>query len=351
MIPMQRLLSAIALVAVAAWTGPAASCSRVLWNDNGQAVVVGRNMDWPEDTREKLWAFPRGIAHSGLSGDGNELHWTSKYGSVAVSFYDLGTADGINEKGLVVNTLWLTEADYGRRDPTLPGLSLALWTQYMLDSFATVAEAVDASAHGAFQIVAAKVPGWGVPTVHMALADASGDSAIIEIVHGGKPRIHHGRSYRVMTNSPPFPQQLANLKRYRGFGGKAALPGTSEAADRFVRAAFYLQNLPKPKDFRQTIASMLSVMRNAAQPFTQPDPKRPEASHTVWRSVSDATDQIYFFEMALGPNIVWVRLQGLDFSPQAPIRMLDPEQEGDLVGDVTAQFKPSAPLSFARGGN
>lgn len=351
MTSMKLLLGASALIATVAAADLAVACSRVLWADNGQAVVVGRNMDWPVDTRAKLWAFPRGITRSGLSGDDNSLQWTSKYGSVAVSFYDVGTADGINEKGLVVNSLWLTEADYGPRDPKLPGLSLALWLQYMLDNFATVTEAVQASEHDAFQVVGLNVPGGDAATLHIALADASGDSAIIEIVGGGKVRIHHDRSYRVMTNSPSFPEQLANLQKYQGFGGAVALPGTSEAADRFVRAAYYLQNLPKPQDFRQTIASILSVMRNVAQPFMQPDPKRPEASHTVWRTVSDATDREYFFESTLSPNIVWVRLDGLDLKPGAPVRKLDLMHNVDLVGDVTGAFQPSEPLTFAKGGS
>ncbi len=38
-------------------------CSRVMWTDNGQAIVVGRNPDWPEEVQTDLWAFPRGIAH------------------------------------------------------------------------------------------------------------------------------------------------------------------------------------------------------------------------------------------------------------------------------------------------
>lgn len=347
---MKLLLGATALVATLAAADLAAACSRVLWADNGQAVVVGRNMDWPVDTRAKLWAFPRGITRSGLSGDANSLQWTSKYGSVATSFYDVGTADGMNEKGLVVNSLWLTEADYGKRDPKVPGLSLALWLQYMLDNFATVSEAVAASEQGAFQVVGLNVPGGDPATLHMALADASGDSAIIEIVDG-KMQIHHDRAYRVMTNSPPFEDQLANMRKYQGFGGTVPLPGTSEAADRFVRAAFYLQNLPKPQDFRQTIASILSVMRNVAQPFMQPDPKRPEASHTVWRTVADATDRVYFFESTLSPNIVWVQLDRLDLKPGAPVLKLDLVHDVDLVGDVTADFKPSDPLAFATGGS
>jgi choloylglycine hydrolase len=346
-----RLLGGAALLA-AMLVGADLSyaCSRVLWSENGQAVVVGRNMDWYEDMRTNLWAFPRGVVRSGLAGD-NSIAWTSKYGSVAAGVYDIGTADGINEKGLVANLLWLTESDYGKRDPHTPGLSLSLWVQYTLDNFATVAEAVAAAERGNFQIVPLTIPGSSkVATVHLSLADASGDSAIIEIVDGGKLRIHHDRAYTVMTNSPPFPQQLANLKQYRGFGGSAPLPGTTEAADRFVRAAYYVQNLLKPQDIRQTIAEILSVMRNVAQPFTRPSPARPEVSHTVWRTVADATDHVYFFESTLSPNIVWVRLDGLDFGAGSPVRKLDLMHSGDLVGDVTASFKPSEPLDFRKGG-
>ena len=344
---LARLLGgALLFAAMLAGADSADACSRVLWSDNGQAVVVGRNMDWFEDMSTDLWAFPRGIARSGLADD-NSIAWTSKYGSVAASVYAMGTADGINEKGLVANLLWLTEADYGPRDAKAPGLSLSLWVQYVLDNFATVAEAVAASEQGHFQIAPLTVPGSNkVATVHLALADASGDSAIIEIVDGGKLRIHHSRAYTVMTNSPPFPQQLANLKKYQGFGGTAPLPGTNEAADRFVRAAYYVQNLIKPQDIRQTVAEILSVMRNVAQPFSRPSPTHPEVSHTVWRTVADATDHVYFFESTLSPNIVWVRLDGLDFGAGGPVRKLDLAHSGDLVGDVTASFKPSEPLAF-----
>ena len=346
-----RLSGAAALfVALLIGAQLANACSRVLWSDNGVAVVVGRNMDWFEDMRTNLWAFPRGVARAGLAGD-NSIAWISKYGSVAASVFEIGTADGMNEKGLVASLLWLTEADYGKRDAKVPGLSLSLWVQYALDNYATVTEAVAAAEHGAFQVVPVSVPGSNEPApVHLALADASGDSAVIEIVDGGKLRIHHDRAYTVMTNSPPFPQQLANLKQYEGFGGTAPLPGSTEAADRFVRAAYYVRNLLKPQDIRQTVAGILSVMRNVSQPFIRPSPGHPEASHTIWRTVADATDRVYFFESTLSPNIVWVRLDALDLAAGAPVRKLDLVHSGDLVGDVTASFEPSAPLAFMKGG-
>jgi penicillin V acylase-like amidase (Ntn superfamily) len=347
-----RILRAVALLAaIVAGAELAHACSRVLWNDNGQAAVVGRNMDWPEDMQTDLWAFPRGIARSGLSGDANSLTWTSKYGSVSAAVYNIGTSDGINEKGLVANLLWLTEADYGKRDAKVPGLSLSLWAQYSLDNFATVAEAVAAMQQGKFQIVDAAMPGYAKATAHLSLADATGDSAVIEVIDGGKVQIYHGRSYTVMTNSPPFTEQLANLKQYRGFGGTAPLPGTTEAADRFVRAAYYRENLIKPKDVRETVAEMLSVMRNVSQPFTKASPSQPYTSHTIWRAVADATNRIYFYESTLSPNIVWVRLDDLDFSAGAPVRKLDLVHSGDLVGDVTSSFKPSEPFVFRKGGS
>ena len=343
---------AAALAIVAFGPSLADACSRVLWADNGVAVVTGRNMDWPEDMRTDLWVFPRGLTRKGASGDGNDLTWTSKYGSVGAAVYDLAIGDGMNEKGLVANLLWLSESDYGKRDLKRPGLALSIWAQYNLDNFATVAEAVADIENGQYQLVTAAMPGYATATVHLSLSDETGDSAIIEIVDGGKLRVHHDRRYLVMTNSPPFPEQLANLEKYHVFGGAAPLPGTSEAADRFVRAAYYIQNQTKPSDIRQSVARILSVMRNVAQPFVQPDPNRPEASHTIWRTVADSTDRIYFFESTVSPNIVWVSLPQLDLSAGAPIRKLDLSGAGiDLVGEVSGQFKPSAPLEFKKGGS
>lgn len=344
---------ALAVTLMFAGTGLAAACSRVLWADNGQSVVVARNLDWVEDMRSNLWAFPRGIARGGLSGDDNSITWTSKYGSVAASSYDVGTADGINEKGLIANALWLAASDYGKRDQRVPGLSLSLWTQYMLDNFATVAEAVAATEKHDFQIVPTSFVVAGADmavTIHLSLADASGDSAIIEIT-GGTPHVYHDRSYTVMTNDPPFAEQLKNLQQYQGFGGTERLPGTTEAADRFVRAAYYRQHLPKPSNYRETVAGVLSIARNVSQPFGSSDARHPDLSHTIWRAVADATDRIYFFESVLSPNIIWVRLDGLDFAAGAPVRKLDLVHEGgDLVGDVTGSFKSSEPLVFRKGG-
>ena len=60
--------------------------------------VDGCTMDWKEDIQSNLYLFPRGIKRAGYD-KGNTVEWTSKYGSIVATGYDIGTCDGMNEKG------------------------------------------------------------------------------------------------------------------------------------------------------------------------------------------------------------------------------------------------------------
>ncbi|MFH8841162.1 linear amide C-N hydrolase [Streptomyces sp. NPDC017868] len=319
-------------------------CTRVMWRAAGQPVVVGRNMDWKQGLGTNLWVLPRGAERVGVRGDDPApLRWTAAYGSVVATAYDSATTDGVNERGLGAHLLWLAEADFGERDARLPAVSVSMWTQYVLDRFATVAEAVASMEAEPFQVRPQGDAHAGTfSTVHLAVEDAGGDSAVVEFLDG-KPRIHHDRSYTVMTNSPPFDEQLAHLRKYRGFGGELPLPGTTEAADRFVRAAYYLDRLPPAETPARAYAALLSVMRNAAQPFGTPDPARPNISATIWRTLADLTNGVYAFESSYSPDIVWTGLDALDFGRAA---RLDLSVEG-LLGDVSDRYEPAEPFEFA----
>jgi penicillin V acylase-like amidase (Ntn superfamily) len=328
-------------------------CTRALWSSGGEPgkgiVVVGRNMDWMEDTRTDLWALPRGVARNGLT-SGKTVKWTSRYGSVIAAMYGAACVDGLNEAGLAASGLYLAEADYGERDEARPGLALSVYAQFLLDTCATVADVVAWCETHEYQICASPLGSLGKPgTGHIAVADAAGDSAIIEWL-GGVQRIHHGKEYTTMTNSPPFDQQLAALPGYAGFGGHKPLPGTAQSEDRFVRTAYYLAHLPATDDERHAIASVLSVTRGAAQPFGTVDPARPNISATRWSTVADLTHRVYFFESTTSPNIVWARLDALDFSPGAPALKLDLVGRPDRVGDVSGDFVAGETLAFLPAG-
>ncbi|MCA9876846.1 MAG: linear amide C-N hydrolase [Thermomicrobiales bacterium] len=319
-------------------------CTRALWPDANGAVVVGRNMDWVDELDTALWVLPRGQERTDALG--GQLTWTSKYGSVVASQHDLITADGINEAGLAGHLLWLAESDYGPLDPKGTALGMSVWLQYMLDNFATVAEAVAWMEETDLQVVTMVDPIYGRDvTLHLALDDATGDSAIVEYIDG-KRVVHHGREFTVMTNSPTFDEQLANVKRYVGFGGDLPIPGSTEANDRFVRTAFYLDRLPQPNSESEAVAAILSIMRNAAQPFGAPDPARPNISTTVWRTAADLTTKRYVFESCYRPNVIWVDLDKLDFTAGAPSRKLDVTGVEWLVGDVSEQFQERPTLQF-----
>lgn len=276
------------------------------------------------------------------------IKWTSRYGSLIASGYDVSTTDGMNERGLVANLLWLAESQYPTPRANKPTLALSLWAQYVLDNFATVQEAVDALGPEPFTVVTANVPGEErLATVHLSISDATGDSAIIEYV-AGKQVIHHSRNYQVMTNSPIFEKQLAMEEYWQEIGGTVFLPGTNRAADRFARASFYINAIPNDETPDRAVASVFSVIRNVSVPYGITTPGQPNISSTRWRSVADQKRLLYFFESALTPNVFWVDLKQLDFSEHAPVLKLDlgENQSNTFAGNASRNFKPSPSFKF-----
>jgi len=191
------------------------------------------------------------------------------------------------------------------------------------------------------------IPGTNrLTTVHVSVSDATGDNAIFEYV-GGKLVIHHDRSYTVMTNSPVFDQQLAINEYWKSIPGTIALPGTNRAADRFVRASFYVKAIAQTDNTRVALAGMFSVIRNCSVPFGISSESEPNISSTRWRTVSDQKNRVYYFENVLNPNVVWVDFKNLDFSAKAPVRKLSLSNNENYAGESSRNFVTTAPFKFA----
>lgn len=314
----------------------ATACSRILWKDSNQHVLVGRNMGWYEDMKTTLIVYPRGINHIG-SMDANPLRWTSKYGSIVAAVYDSFTSDGMNEAGLAAHILWLDETNYGKREENLPGLSVALWMQFCLDNFKSVAEFVDYTERNGYQVLPyyhQETKKWA--QLHLAIEDESGDSAIIEYVNG-KPQIYHNRDYIVLTNSPAYDLQLKNLSQYSGFGGDKPLPGTASSEDRFVRSAYYTLYAPKLTTSSENFFALLAALANTSSPYEQSDYG---IERTVWRTISDLSDRVYYYNSTTSMNIIWSSLKNFHLEAGSPIMKLDLIHQTNLVGDVSKEFKP-----------
>lgn len=301
-------------------------------------------MDWATTTEPMILVMPRGLHHDGgrvgpteLITE-NPLRWTSKYGSVVTTIFGIGTADGMNERGLAAHMLYFPPAAYGERDTRKPGLQAALWAQYALDSSATVSEAIANLER--VQLVKVEIVKHGqkqTGTVHVALEDASGDSAVMEMI-GGKLVVYHGAKYRVMTNAPAYDEQLKLLSG-RDFSSptmETQVPGNVNPRDRFQRATYYLAVLSKPTDERQAVAGIMSVTRSVSIPYGAP--VNGSTFDTEYRTVSDLTRHKYYFELTSGPNVMWIDFKNLNFTEGSPVMKLDPHRTS-LSNEVSGEFR------------
>ncbi|GLI94388.1 linear amide C-N hydrolase [Methylocystis echinoides] len=339
---------ALAALFSASLLAPAVSeaCSRAVYMGKEGQIVTGRTMDWfVSDMDTNLWLYPRGLDRT--SNTKRPVTWKSKYGSVVTTIYEGAAADGMNEKGLVANVLYLPDSKYpvASASDKRPTLAVSGWVQYVLDNYATTAEAVEALRKEVFRTVPIETPTGEPGTVHFAISDASGDSAIFEFLDG-KLTIHHGKEYQVMTNSPPFDQQLSLNKYWQTVGGSTFLPGTNRASDRFVRASFYINEAKQSADPREAVATVFSVMRNVSVPIGIKIPGQPNIADTLWLSVSDQKNKVYYYQSTNSPGIIWAKLSELDFKEGSGVRKLQLDGNPDVAGDQTRNFKSAELFKF-----
>jgi choloylglycine hydrolase len=220
--------------------------------------------------------------------------------------------------------------------------------QYLLDNFATVDEAVNAMQDSNIEVVASPIPGSDPkpPTLHFSLSDATGDSAIFEYLNG-ELVIHHGKEYKIMTNSPIYSKQLALNAYWELVGGENMLPGTVRAPDRYVRASYYNKQLPLPEDDISAVSGVMSVIRNAAQPQGKVDANVPNISPTIWQSIANNSTKMYYFQQTSLPSGVWVDFKDLNFTKGADVLKVVLQNNYKLVGNIKNDLVKAQPFVFA----
>ncbi|MCD9577547.1 linear amide C-N hydrolase, partial [Flavobacterium soyae] len=207
-------------------------------------------------------------------------------------------------------------------------------------------EAVIALQKEPFVLMTGSMPGEGPKaTLHLSISDPTGDNAIFEYIDG-KLVIHHDEEYTVMTNSPVFDKQLALNEYWNSIGGLTMLPGTNRAADRFVRASFYSSILPKTKEASAAVAGLLSVIRNCSVPLGISTADQPNIASTLWRTVSDQKNLVYYFESSKTPNTFWVDFKTVDFSSNGSVRKLNLTNNEVYAGNTVESFIKNEPYQI-----
>lgn len=326
-------------------------CTRVFWNDNAQAKLVGRNADWfaavdPKGaSRPRLLVMPKGLRKSGANfGDQvvvseNPAQWRSRYGSLVVSNVDKVVFEGMNEKGLAAHNLSLGISDYGPRDTAKTGLQMGLSVPYILDNASTVDEAVSLIAN--IQLVQVNVDKYPL-RVSLVIEDKSGDSALIEYLEG-KPVIHRGSDVTVVTNTM-YEEAKASLPpdNFEPVTNTYPLPGNNYTLDRFTRATWYRKILSsfQPRTLGEANAALVSVMRNVSNPFGSPYTTQNSTDETDWRSISDLTHLKHIFDNPINLNVLHTDLSRIDFSRGTGVRTVNPQNER-INGNITNRYRPS----------
>jgi penicillin V acylase-like amidase (Ntn superfamily) len=333
----------------------AEACTRMFWNTNGKAMLVGRNMDIDFDDQPVFYVFPRGTSKDGgLIDDNKSATWTSQYGSVVVTHLGHSTfsTEGVNEAGLAFHSLWLSPTQFEERERgenRRPGVLQGRYGMYLLDNAATVGEALKLMY--ATQLVPEVVDVDGHKLKfpqHYAIEDASGDSMIVEFIQG-KMHVYYGAEYNVLTNDPPFDQHIPELWHYRYFGGADPLPGDCNPAARFVRASAFLSTLNlsviNPAVKPDYVSAMFLAIRSMSEPFgafqffegvSAPVPAWP----TLWTLVYNLTNKRIYFGHNMARNDFWINMRKLNFTEGAPVLYLKADKPG-LSGEVSKRFIPA----------
>lgn len=299
---VHRMLAVAATVAALSGAGPARACTTFCF-DAGGALVFGRNYDWGVGDGLVI-VNKRGVVKKAYTTD-HPARWTSAYGSVTFNQYGREfPTGGINEKGLVVELMWLDATEYPAPDEraSVPTLQ---WIQYQLDRCATVDDVVASDRD-------VRITGTRVK-LHFLVADAGGETAAIEFL-GGKMVAHRDRTmpYRVLTNDT----YDASVEYARTTD--AASDTSPSSLDRFARAAAAVSRSPAPEN---TVDAAFDLLGRVAQVSTQ------------WSVVYDIKARRVYFRTRLARDIRSIDLAKLDFSCATPVEIIDVNGSG--AGDVT----------------
>jgi choloylglycine hydrolase len=272
------------------------ACTTFFINKNGQ-LIFGRNYDWITGAG-MVFSNQRGLQKTSMkTEDGNTLSWVSRFGSISFNQYGKEfPTGGMNEKGLVVELMWLDGTEYPSHDER-PAVGTLQWIQYQLDCCETIEEVI---ATDKLLRIASK----GTVPLHYLIADAKGNSATIEFLDG-KMVVHKGKDlpFPVLTND----QYNEAMQQSNKFTGQS-----NSSIDRFSRACrqvkqYQLGNINMP-----VVDYAFSILDNVAQ-----------GDWTKWSIVYDLSNKKIYFKSLESPAIKDISFTAFDLTCSASSKMFD----------------------------
>lgn len=257
---------------------------------NEKTILLGKNFDWTFDKGYIIKNIKNTTKVAYCTHNGTPASWTSKYGSV--TFNQNGKEmpyGGMNEKGLVVEMLWLDDTRFNiSEDKTY--LNELEWIQYQLDNFQIVDEVVTHIENLKIYPIKGKI--------HYILADTNGKSVIIEYLDG-KPKIYEKEAntcQAITNNSVVFSEKY--IDNLQGIPKR----NTSEIY-RYHQIENQIRKLKKPNDFSEKTA--FQILKSVSIP--KGDFK------TVWSIVYNIENKTISFFSHSHKKTKQINLGNIDF--------------------------------------
>ena len=304
-----------AVLLALAFCAPALPCTTFVVDGEG-GPLFGRNYDF-EFGDAMLVVNPRGLAKTSATEPAagqQPATWTARFGSLTFNQYGVGfPTGGVNERGVVVELLWLAGARYPDADAR-PTVSTLEFIQYLLDQAATLDEALRA---------AADVRIRGATPLHFLVSDREGRTATIEFLEG-RLVVHRGATLpvRVLTNDR-YDRSVEALEQQRAASDRPSPPGDASSLSRFMRAAALLQpSAPGQRSAADAFAVLDAVAQKGA---------------THWQIVYELRPGIVRYRTAANRDLRSIDFTRIDYSCRAGVRLLDIDRGS---GDMSDRWQP-----------
>ncbi|HEY1115662.1 MAG TPA: linear amide C-N hydrolase, partial [Chitinophagaceae bacterium] len=305
---MKKLL---ALLLLALYAPFGFACTTFLLSRDGKHYF-GRNYDWVTGNGVVL-VNARGLQKESLEAEkGVPLKWVAEFGSVTFNQYGReNPTGGMNEKGLVVELMWLQEARYPGTD-SRPALDVLQWIQYQLDCSETVEDVIASD-----RLV--RIASSGNAPLHYLVADAQGHAATIEFLDG-RMVVHQGADlpYPVLTNTP-YSEALKRTAPARQLSSHSF---TDNSLGRFATACAMVSGFKDPATTDAPVDYAFSILGKVAQ-----------GDYTKWSIVYDISGRGIHFVTHDRRQRKSMALKDISFSCAVPLQAfpLEAAANGNIV--------------------
>jgi choloylglycine hydrolase len=271
---------------------PGFACTTFVIKDVQGNLSFGRNFDFPVAQGHIHINYRDVEKTSFISPPEKPFQWISKYGSI--TFNQAGKEfpyGGINEKGLVIEQMWLQEAKYPEAD-NRHGLSELQWIQYQLDNSASVNEVIESDSIVRISFMATSY-------LHFLISDKNGNTATIEYING-KMIVHRGLDL-------PYPV-LSNCVYQNSLNYKSSLETndsiehndwTKNSSGRFVKAAELIDDYNGQDNI---VDYSFFILEKVSQP-----------NNTQWSIVYDINNLKIHYQSSLNTKRQIIDLNQVDF--------------------------------------